>query len=84
MSAGVSPGATAPSRRPRVLVCDGETQILRAPRVILRDAGFEALPASSGEEALDVAAVSRPVGPAGNLSRGYIRADAGVGYRFAA
>src|SRR5579875_2190345 len=29
-------------------------------RVILRDAGYEALPASSGEEALDVAAVSRP------------------------
>jgi two-component system KDP operon response regulator KdpE len=43
-----------------VLVCDDETQILRALRVILRDAGFEALPASSGEEALDVAAVSRP------------------------
>ena len=40
--------------RPRVLVCDDETQILRALRVILRDAGFEALPASTGEEALDV------------------------------
>jgi two-component system KDP operon response regulator KdpE len=46
--------------RPRVLVCDDEHQILRALRVILRDAGFEALPASSAEEALDVAAVSRP------------------------
>jgi two-component system KDP operon response regulator KdpE len=46
--------------RPRVLVCDDETQILRALRVILRDAGFEALPASTGEEALDVAAVSSP------------------------
>ncbi len=46
--------------RPRILVCDDETQILRALRVILRDAGFEALPASSGEEALDLAAVSRP------------------------
>lgn len=46
--------------RPRVLVCDDEHQILRALRVILRDAGFEALPASTGEEALDVAAVSRP------------------------
>jgi two-component system KDP operon response regulator KdpE len=43
-----------------VLVCDDETQILRALRVILRDAGFEALPASTGEEALDLAAVSRP------------------------
>ena len=46
--------------RPRVLVCDDEQQILRALRVILRDAGYEALPASTGEEALDIAAVSRP------------------------
>jgi two-component system, OmpR family, KDP operon response regulator KdpE len=46
--------------RPRVLVCDDEAQILRALRVILRDAGFEALPADSLEEALDVAAVGRP------------------------
>jgi two-component system KDP operon response regulator KdpE len=49
-----------PAHRPRILVCDDETQILRALRVILRDAGFEALPASTGEEALDLAAVSRP------------------------
>jgi two-component system, OmpR family, KDP operon response regulator KdpE len=48
------------SDRPRILVCDDETQILRALRVILRDAGYEALPASTGEEALDLAAVSRP------------------------
>jgi len=46
--------------RPKVLVCDDEPQILRALRVILRDAGFEALPASDAEEALDVAAVERP------------------------
>jgi two-component system, OmpR family, KDP operon response regulator KdpE len=46
--------------RPKVLVCDDEHQILRALRVILRDAGFEALPASTAEEALDVAAVSHP------------------------
>jgi two-component system KDP operon response regulator KdpE len=46
--------------KPQVLVCDDEQQILRALRVILRDAGFVALPASTGEEALDVAAVSRP------------------------
>ncbi len=45
---------------PKVLVVDDETQILRALRVILRDAGFEALPASTGEEALDVAAVNNP------------------------
>jgi two-component system KDP operon response regulator KdpE len=43
-----------------VLVCDDEQQILRALRVILRDAGYEALPASTGEEALDLAAVNRP------------------------
>ncbi len=46
--------------RPRVLVCDDEQQILRALRVILRDDGFEALPATTMEEALDVAAVSHP------------------------
>jgi two-component system KDP operon response regulator KdpE len=46
--------------KPRILVCDDEQQILRALRVILRDAGFEALPASTGEEALDVAAVEHP------------------------
>jgi len=45
---------------PKILVCDDEHQILRALRVILRDAGFETLPASTAEEALDVAAVSRP------------------------
>jgi two-component system KDP operon response regulator KdpE len=48
------------SSRPRVLVCDDEQQILRALRVILRDAGYQALPASTAEEALDVAAVQRP------------------------
>jgi two-component system KDP operon response regulator KdpE len=46
--------------RPRVLVCDDEQQILRALRVILRDAGFEALPANDAEEALDLAAVEHP------------------------
>ena len=46
--------------RPKVLVCDDEVQILRALRVILRDAGFESLPASTAEEALDVAAVGHP------------------------
>jgi two-component system, OmpR family, KDP operon response regulator KdpE len=48
------------SSRPKVLVCDDEVQILRALRVILRDAGFESLPASTAEEALDVAAVQHP------------------------
>jgi two-component system KDP operon response regulator KdpE len=46
--------------RPRVLVVDDESQILRALRVILRDAGFEALPANTAEEGLDVAALQRP------------------------
>jgi two-component system KDP operon response regulator KdpE len=48
------------ANRPRVLVCDDEQQILRALRVILRDAGFEALPANDAEEALDLAAVEHP------------------------
>ena len=44
----------------RVLVCDDEPQILRALRVILRDAGFEVDPASTAGEALDHAAVRPP------------------------
>ena len=44
----------------RVLVVDDEPQILRALRIILRDAGFEVLPAGSVEEALDVAALRSP------------------------
>jgi two-component system, OmpR family, KDP operon response regulator KdpE len=48
------------SPRPRVLVVDDEQQILRALRVILREAGFEVLPAATGEEALDLAALQRP------------------------
>jgi two-component system KDP operon response regulator KdpE len=46
--------------RPRVLVCDDEPQILRALRVILRDGGFEAVPAETAEEALDLVAVRPP------------------------
>ncbi len=48
------------SDSPRVLVCDDEPQILRALKVILRDAGYEAVPATTGEEALDLAAVRPP------------------------
>jgi two-component system, OmpR family, KDP operon response regulator KdpE len=44
----------------RVLVCDDEPQILRALKVILRDAGYEAVPAGNGEEALDRASVRPP------------------------
>jgi two-component system KDP operon response regulator KdpE len=44
----------------RILVCDDEPQILRALRVILRDAGFEVDTAATAEEALDAAAVHPP------------------------
>ena len=60
MSPAVPANGAGAIGRAKVLVVDDETQILRALRVILRDAGFEALPADSGEEALDVAAVERP------------------------
>jgi two-component system KDP operon response regulator KdpE len=45
---------------PRVLVVDDEHQILRALRVILREAGFEVVEAATAEEALDRAAVRPP------------------------
>ena len=48
------------SSAPRILVCDDEPQILRALKVILRDAGYEAVTASNGEVALDRAAVKPP------------------------
>jgi two-component system KDP operon response regulator KdpE len=48
------------SARRRVLVVDDEPQILRALRVVLRDAGFEADPAATAAEALDHAAVRPP------------------------
>ena len=44
----------------RVLVCDDEPQIVRALRIILRDAGFEVLPAGSVKEALDAASLRPP------------------------
>jgi two-component system KDP operon response regulator KdpE len=46
--------------RPRVLVVDDEPQIVRALKVVLREAGFEAVPAETGSEALDLAAVRPP------------------------
>jgi two-component system KDP operon response regulator KdpE len=48
------------SDRRRILVCDDEPQILRALKVILREAGFEAVPAETAEEALDRVAVHPP------------------------
>ncbi len=49
-----------PAPPPRVLVVDDEPQILRALRVVLRDAGFEVVPAETAAEALDRAAVRPP------------------------
>lgn len=46
--------------RRRVLVCDDEDQILRALRIVLREAGFEVDPASTAAEALDAAALRPP------------------------
>src|SRR4051794_30151606 len=46
--------------RPRVLVCDDEPQILRALRVLLRDAGFEVDAVATAQEALDHAALRPP------------------------
>ena len=43
-----------------VLVCDDEPQILRALKVILREAGFKAIGAETAREALDAAALRRP------------------------
>jgi len=46
--------------RARILVVDDERQILRALKVILREAGYEAIEAATVEEALDLAAVRPP------------------------
>jgi two-component system, OmpR family, KDP operon response regulator KdpE len=51
---------TAPVKPPRVLVVDDEPQIVRALKVVLREAGFEAVPAETASQALDLAAVRPP------------------------
>jgi two-component system, OmpR family, KDP operon response regulator KdpE len=48
------------SDRPRVLVCDDEPHIVRALKIIMREAGFDALPAETAAEALQVATLQRP------------------------
>src|SRR5919197_2428208 len=48
------------SERSRILVVDDERQSLRALKVILREAGYEAIEAATMEEALDRAAVRPP------------------------
>lgn len=45
---------------PRILVVDDESQILRALKVVLREAGFEVVPAETAGEALDRASVRPP------------------------
>jgi len=44
----------------RILVCDDELQILRALKVVLREAGFDVEAAATAREALDAAAVRPP------------------------
>jgi two-component system, OmpR family, KDP operon response regulator KdpE len=53
-------GAASPPITPRVLVVDDEPQIIRALRVVLREAGFQAVPAETFSQALDLAAVRPP------------------------
>jgi two-component system, OmpR family, KDP operon response regulator KdpE len=48
------------SSAPQVLVCDDEPHIVRALKVVLREAGFEAVPAYTAGEALDVASLRPP------------------------
>jgi two-component system KDP operon response regulator KdpE len=45
---------------PRVLVCDDEPQILRALKVVLRDAGYDVTAVATAQEALDAASVRPP------------------------
>jgi DNA-binding response OmpR family regulator len=48
------------NRQPRVLVCDSESQSLRALKVVLRAAGFDVQAKRTAEEALDRAALRTP------------------------
>jgi len=57
-SSGASSAAAA--SRPRVLVVDDEPQIVRALKVVLREAGYQAMPAETASQALDLAAVRPP------------------------
>jgi two-component system KDP operon response regulator KdpE len=45
----------------RVLICDDEPQIVRALRVVLREAGYETVEAETAEQAIDLAALHTPV-----------------------
>src|ERR1700691_1942630 len=52
--------AEPPEQRPRVLVVDDEPQIVRALKVVLREAGFEAIASETASQALDLAATLPP------------------------
>jgi two-component system, OmpR family, KDP operon response regulator KdpE len=56
----VNGAASSTTHRPRVLVVDDEPQIVRALKVVLREAGFETVAAETASEALDTAAVRPP------------------------
>jgi two-component system, OmpR family, KDP operon response regulator KdpE len=56
----VSPDDPPTQARPRVLVVDDEPQIVRALKVVLREAGFDAVAAETASQALDIAAVHPP------------------------
>jgi two-component system KDP operon response regulator KdpE len=55
-----TPAQPPPAKPPRVLVVDDEPQIVRALKVVLREAGFEAVAAETAAQALDLAAVKPP------------------------
>jgi two-component system KDP operon response regulator KdpE len=55
-----APAPAEQAQPPRVLVVDDEPQIVRALKVVLREAGFQAVPAESASEALDLASVRPP------------------------
>ena len=58
--------------RPLILVCDDEPQIVRALKVILREAGFDTLVAETVQEALDRAATTPPDAAMEGLDRSRI------------
>ncbi|HEY4450616.1 MAG TPA: response regulator transcription factor [Solirubrobacteraceae bacterium] len=55
-----TPASAERAGAPRVLVVDDEPQIVRALKVVLREAGFQAVPAETAAQALDLAAVRPP------------------------
>jgi two-component system KDP operon response regulator KdpE len=57
---GANPSPNPPPEAPRILVVDDEPQIVRALKVVLREAGFQAVAAETASQALDLAAVSPP------------------------